>query len=82
MFPTGGGSSQTVAQEPAAPQSQQGLDFFRAFAQIAAQNSHSQQPASQYIASLGQQSVHAAQLAAQQHSPSLSLLQQGITRQL
>ncbi|KAL6728082.1 hypothetical protein Aduo_009891 [Ancylostoma duodenale] len=81
MFPTGGGSSQTVAQEPAAPQSQQGLDFFRAFAQIAAQNSHSQQPASQYIASLGQQSVHAAQLAAQQHSPSLSLLQQGITRQ-
>ncbi|KAK6740626.1 hypothetical protein RB195_008843 [Necator americanus] len=82
MFPTAGGSSQAIAQESAAPQSQQGLDFFRAFAQIAAQTSHSQQPASQYIASLGQQSVHAAQLAAQQHSPSISLLQQGITRQV
>ncbi|KHJ94053.1 hypothetical protein OESDEN_06026 [Oesophagostomum dentatum] len=81
MFPTGGGSAQTVAPESAAPQSQQGLDFFRAFAQIAAQNSHAQQPNNQYLASLGQQSVHAAQLAAQQNSPSLSLLQQGVARQ-
>ncbi|VDP37302.1 unnamed protein product [Heligmosomoides polygyrus] len=81
MFPTGGGSAQTVAQEAAVPQARQGLDLFRAFASLTAQNSHSQQPANQYMASLGQQSVHAAQLAAQQHSPSLSLLQQGIARQ-
>ncbi|VDL74218.1 unnamed protein product [Nippostrongylus brasiliensis] len=82
MFPTGGGTGQTVAQEAAAPQSRQNLDLFRAFASLSAQNSHTQQPASHYIASLGQPSVHAAQLAAaQQHSPSISLLQQGINRQ-
>ncbi|KAK6031406.1 hypothetical protein OSTOST_02438, partial [Ostertagia ostertagi] len=81
MFPTGGGSSQTVAQETAAPQPRPGLDLFRAFASLTAQNSHSHQPTNQYIASLGQPSVHAAQLAAQQHSPSISLLQQGISRQ-
>ncbi|VDO31719.1 unnamed protein product [Haemonchus placei] len=81
MFPTGGGSSQTMAQETAAPQPRPGLDLFRAFASLTAQNSHSHQPTNQFIASLGQPSVHAAQLAAQQHSPSTSLLQQGISRQ-
>ncbi|KAE9413097.1 hypothetical protein Angca_007865 [Angiostrongylus cantonensis] len=74
MFPTGGGSSQT-AQETAAHQPHQGLDLFRAFANLTAQNSP-QHPSSQYIVSLGQHSVHAAQLAA----PSSSLLQ-GVARQ-
>ncbi|KJH46808.1 hypothetical protein DICVIV_07134 [Dictyocaulus viviparus] len=74
MFPTGGGSAQR-AQENASHQPHQGFEFLRALANLTAQNSPSQQPASQYIVSLGQQPVHAAQLAAQHQSPTTSLYQ-------